>query len=372
VLVVLLLAVVLAALGPTGALANMANPVMPGTLLAEPSAELADVAIEGETLTFDARPLATSRNVAVEATYHVRNDGADRTVPIVFVAAAAGKGDSGIWLDGTPLPTEIRPADKLPAAWQPPTTTPGIGDQAPLAYHVNSGSAMLFDLPLKPGRHDVRVRYTAVATALSADSPARYWQIGYVLAPARAWASFGKLEVAVDLPPGFLAAADPPLARQGDRLAGSFDGVPADTLALTLQAPVDHPTDLAPVAWLGGLAVSLAVGALGGRWLGRRRRTSFWMLPTAALVGVLWMAALIVLGSQQTFAVPESQVAWTYGYGRATVNLFTSPLALVAGLIVTQGAAFVAARRARRVPAVGPHPSPALRASKRLPEGEGT
>jgi hypothetical protein len=87
----LLMAILLAALSPTAALANMANPVQPGALLAEPSAELADVAIEGETLTFDARPLATSKNVTVEAIYHLRNDGADGTVPIVFVAAAAGR-----------------------------------------------------------------------------------------------------------------------------------------------------------------------------------------------------------------------------------------------------------------------------------------
>jgi hypothetical protein len=338
---------------PAVALANMANPVMPGTLLAEPAAELADIAIESEQLVLDARPLLRSRDVLVEATYHLRNDGAARTVPLVFVAAAMGKGDSGVWLDGADVRHAAEGSSGLPASWERPRTTPGLGDHAPLNYQANSTGAIRFALPLEPGRHDVKVRYTAQATAYSGDAPARYWQVGYVLAPARAWGGFGGLDVAVELPSGWHAAADPPLARQGDRLVGTFQGVPADALGLTLQAPVSGPTDLTPLGWLVGLAASVGVGVLAGRWLGRRRRSPLWALPLAVVVGVLWMVAVIVIGSLTPVAVPPEQVAWTYGYGRNILNLFTSPLALVLGPLVTEVVAFVAARRARRAALAG-------------------
>jgi hypothetical protein len=47
--------------------------------------------------------------------------------------------------------------------------------------------------------------------------------------------------------------------------------------------------------------------------------------------------------------IPNGQQAWTYGYGERMIGMITSPLALLAGIIVTQIAAVVARRLTRPI-----------------------
>ena len=345
----LLTLVPLVAMLATPALANMAPPYMPGDVVGEPRGAAKSVAIEREELALDLRPLAVGAPAQVTATYRVRNDGPAQSLSLVFVAPGLADQRDGpaVWLDGAPVPSEATTQEVLPDTWQPPKSTPGLGGGEDLYYATSSGDnrALGFTLALPPGRHDVRVSYPAVATAYSGDSPVRYWQLGYVLAPARDWASFGGLDVRVDLPAGWSAASEPAIPRSGDALVGSFDAIPADALALTAQAPVPIVIQTLPFAWIGGLVLSILVGSLVGRWLGHRRRRSLWALIPALLVGVAWM--LLVLSTASVTLVgpiPEGQEAWVYGYGERMIALLTSPLALICGIIVTLLAAVVARR----------------------------
>lgn len=350
------LALVIGALGaPSAALANMAAPWKPGDVVGEPRGAAKSVAIVREELAIDLRPLAAGERAQVSATYRVRNDGAAQSMDLLFIAPTLAEGAKGtstvVLLDGTPIASRATRPASLPDSWQPPKTTPALrsGDES-FDYQTSSqdNRALTFTLALSPGPHEVRVSYQAVATARSGDSPVAYWQLGYVLAPARDWASFGGLDVRVELPAGWAAASEPALARSGDVLAGSFDAIPADALALTAQAPVPTVIDAMPPAWVGGLVVSLVVGMLVGRWLGHRRRSSLWALIPALLVGIAWMAAVIVAGGiQYVGSVPNAQRAWTYGYGEQMIGLLTSPFALLGGIIFTQLAAVVAKRRTR-------------------------
>jgi len=348
--VILVLVLIGALVLPTPASANMANPHQPGDPVGEPSGGLESVAIERETLVLDLRPLADDQPAVVDATYNVRNDGSARTLRLVFVATGLVGNDNGVWLDGQPISTTPAMTSVVPSSWEPPKTTPGI-DGGALGYDIRANGTLTFALSLTAGRHRIRVHYGAHASAYSGDAPARYWQLGYVLAPARSWESFGGLDVDVRLPPGWRAASSPSLTRVGDVLTGSFRTIPADTLGLTVQAPIvatPRPIDLTPVAWLGGLIVAAAAGLLIGRWLGQRRRTLLWAVPPACVVGILWAIAVLVSTAWDpaAAAVPASQVAWTYDYGRGGAALAAAFLAFLAALLVLPVAAFAGRRHA--------------------------
>jgi hypothetical protein len=206
------LTLLIVALGlPDQAAANMANPVQPGDLVGEPSAALQSIAIVQERLNLDLRPLLTDQPVHIAATYQVQNGGTATTLPLEFVATGLTTGATTVQLDGQPITALALAAPPLPASWQAPATTPAIGAGPPLHYQARRDGVLTFQLRLLPGPHTITVGYPARASAYSDDRPTRYWQLGYVLAPARQWASFGQLDVTVELPSGWSSASQPPL-----------------------------------------------------------------------------------------------------------------------------------------------------------------
>jgi hypothetical protein len=326
---------------------NMAPTVMPGHAVGEPAGELADVHIEREQLNFDLRPLADGDAVTVEATYQVRNDGAPRQLDLVFVAAGLVDGDGGVWLDGAPVDytTErLTPSAEPPPGipWRPPQTTPQLAGGT-VGYSAQYEGLLRFSLELGAGAHEIRVRYPAEATAYTGASPARFWQLGYSLAPARQWASFGTLDVVVQLPPGWHFAASPELTRQGDEARGSFAGIPADAIGMTMQFPVSDPD---PISWLligvasvTGLALAALVGYLFGR--AGRRPSSAWPINLLYAL-VASFVAIFLRGTimRDETSVPASQAAWGYfpGIGDAIGDAFTA----IAGFVVMLPVLFLA------------------------------
>lgn len=342
--------------------ANMAAPPPPqtvhrGSRLGEPAGGLRDVFIEHETLRMDLRPLADAKPASVEAVYRVRNDGAPRTLDLLFVADGLARGATSVAVDGRPVAAAAGGAAALPASWRAPASTPDPADSAgTLPYEPRSQGTLAFRITLPTGRHEIRVRYPAEPAAYSTNGLTPIWQLGYVLAPARDWAGFGTLDVRVDLPRGWMAKSSIPLRRDGNALAGSFRGVPADALALGVQKPEPSPSlwyllwavlTAAVLAFCGWLAWRL------GAALGRRGKRSAWALPASAGLALLWTIASAIGYS----AVP-SLVEWqagpyagayavrALGYGATFFLLLLVPVLLLLGVITLQLAAFLGCRRA--------------------------
>jgi hypothetical protein len=334
---------------PAAATANMANPSQPGDPAGEPGGELDQMHVEHERLNIDMRPLERAEPARVEATYSIRNDGPARAVELVFVASGLDGTESGVWLNGAPVDFRLA-NDALPVPWLPPATTPGL-ERPPLPYEDAAQGQLLFTLTLAPGQHDVKVSYTAAAGAYSGSSPTRYWQLGYVHTPARSWSSFGTLDVSVQLPAGWAAASDPPLDRMGDELRASFEGVPADSLAITAQAP---PPGTTALWFLAAAAVVVVLSALlaraGGRFLGRRRRSSLWLLPASLVGGIVggFVVVMVGIGTLGGQFIPAAQRAWTYGNTAGILLLLSFPMIALGLVLLIQIVGALARRRAVR------------------------
>lgn len=346
----------------TAAWANMAAPPDPrtvraGTPLTEPMGGLRDVFIEHETLTFDLRPIEDGHLARVDAIYRVRNDGPARTLDLVFIADGLTSGATTVSVDGRPLPRRQGTAGALPPNWRAPATTPALDSaNGPLPYAPGPEGTLSFQVPLAEGRHEIHVSYPVRATAYSVNDLTPIWQFGYVLAPARSWGGFGRLEVRVHAPRGWRLATEPSLREQDGAWVGRWDGLPADAISLSLQRP---PPSSGPwyLLWAAASAVALAlVGRLGwiaGRALGRRGKSAWWaLLPTFGLT-VVWTIASMVL-----YAYVPELVGWQAGelageyalrsmrYGSTILGLLMVPVILVVGLVVVHTCAVLGRRRA--------------------------
>ncbi|MGI8607860.1 MAG: hypothetical protein ACR2MY_01325 [Candidatus Dormibacteria bacterium] len=346
------------------ALANMANPLQAGDQVGEPSTALHSVAVEREDLVLDLRGLgqppvgnSTHRLVQVRAGYGLRNTGPSTTQDLVFVAPGLQAAGASVALDGVEVPAVAGVFTDLPSTWRAPTSTPAVGSGETLSYQARAGSVLRFTLALAPGQHRVAVRYAAQPTTHDGEDAARSWQVGYVLAPARQWASFSGLHVTVQVPPGWLVATNPSLRRAGDTLTGTFDSVPADSLGITTQfpTPVPAPNFTLPVL-VGGLALGAVAGWLAGAWLGRRRHASTWALPLAVVWGVALAALIVVAGvAALDTHVPEEQLSRTFTYGRGLPSLGLAGFGFLAAVAVSQLSAIWG--RHRYAPISAPRPA---------------
>ncbi|HEX8244479.1 MAG TPA: hypothetical protein VF541_13315 [Longimicrobium sp.] len=341
--------------------ANMAEPPPPQTVhrgarLGEPAGGLRSVFIEHETLRMDLRPLKDGKPAIVEAVYRVRNDGPARTLDLLFVADGLAHGATNVTVDGHPVAATPGGAASLPASWRPPAETPDPADSAGLPYEPRSQGTLAFRVTLPAGRHEIRVRYPADATAYTKRALTPVWQLGYVLAPARDWAGFGTLEVRIELPRGWKAESSIPLRRSGNVLAGSFRGVPADALALGVQKPEPSASPwylLWTVLTAAGLALCGWAAWRLGAALGRRNKSSAWALPASVGMVLLWTIA-----SALAYSAVPSLVAWQAGpyvneyriralsYGAVFVGMLLLVVLLSLGIIILQTAAFLGRRRA--------------------------
>ncbi|HEU4597202.1 MAG TPA: hypothetical protein VFS10_18875 [Pyrinomonadaceae bacterium] len=382
-LAVLLVCATLCAL-PCGARANMAArqpEARAGGLLGEPFGLLKSVHIERETLLIDLRPLADLRPAVVEATYKVRNDGEARALELVFVAdglsadggwvwngsdwvrdaRAKPLAEAGVWLDGARVEgARAETGAELPEEFRPPSRTPALYEsQEELPYKTEADGTIIFRVTLAPGPHTFVVRYAARPSAF-ADTLSHEinWQLGYVLAPARRWESFGGLDAKVLLPTGWHAASEPALTREGDALVKSWDVIPADSLAITFKTRERTVFD-SDRLWLTliilGLLLTAAAGFAGwkaGAWLGRRKRTSAWALLFSPVVaGALFALAYAVgrlLGSPPA---PEQNAFNEVGNYDFIITFLLGVLSVTLHFVVAQTCAFISRRRLTRRPA---------------------
>jgi len=219
--------------------ANVGPPSSGGQVVAEPVG-IKDVEITRESLTIDLRPLATNGLAQVEAVYQLHNHGAEKKLDLLFASGSAVVADFQVWLGDQPVASAPAKGKSLPASWRAPRETPGIRDAQGLDYlefDSRGVTPVAFAIAIPSGPNVLTVRYAAEAATHFFGEPMVYRQFAYVLAPARSWSGFGGLDVAIHLPENWCAACTPALEREGYTLKGRFADLPADAIALTVQAP---------------------------------------------------------------------------------------------------------------------------------------
>jgi hypothetical protein len=339
---------------PARVQANISAPWQEGTPAAEPGGNLGQLEVIREELAMDLRPLAQGTGgVPVRVRYEVRNRGPALTSDLVFVTPGIASGE--VLLDGTVLQGTESRMETLPEVWQN-AQTPDI-DGGSLRYESYEMAAetrvLAFSLTLaERAQHVIEVRYELMPGWNDTSDMYLSHQIAYLLAPARQWGDFGTLDVRVQVPAGWEAAALPALQRQGDTLVGQFQGVPADFLGVTVRRPAEHGW-----GWIL-LGISAVAGVVLGPMLARRlgRRTAMWSRGRALLVGlgasVLTGALLLGLPAGALLLwealLDRTQLAVRYLYG-VTMTLFLLGPLVGAFYVILAGVLFVWARRwARR------------------------
>ncbi len=337
----LLFGLLAAALWLTASLAhaNSAKPWRDGQDPEEAVEPLEGLVIEREVLTIDARPLVAEPRIEVTARYEVRNDGASLTTPLVFVSPGVAAGV--VTLDGESVWSAPQSTDGMPEPWRGESKTPNPEGGEGIPFSQSSG-ALTFTATFEPGVHVLEVRYEF--------RPSEYYgrrlkdfQFAYNLAPARHWGGFGTLEVVVETPPMWDVVAEPELERVDGAWRATFEGVPTDSLGMTIvpRAPVRAliPAVLTVLGLLAVVMISVAMGRAVAN------RTAGWLLvPLLVLGGGIGMGTARAAGMGAfAAAVGASLVAPDTDYD----DLLLAALFVVIGAVVAPIAFAIGKRRAR-------------------------
>lgn len=227
-----------------------------GPTLAEPS--FRDVTVEGESVVLDLRPLEAGDPAEVVAEYRLRNETWDgpafgdmrgpATVRAWVLFVTPGMLDGGARLDDTELFVAPVAVCGLQPEWAPPAEVPAP-DGGALRFRTPTTArtrwcgagrraveAFRFHLSVPPGEHVLRVAYRVEPGRAGA----ALRTLAFVFGRPDGWSGFGPVRVEVLLPPFWQAAASPPLGRDGDRLAATFERLPANALGLSARPSAER------------------------------------------------------------------------------------------------------------------------------------
>lgn len=356
--------VALFCLFPAPTWANLGPPSYGGQVTAEPIG-IENVEITRETLTIDLRPVAKKEPAQVDAIYHLRNDGQDKELDLLFALGTLDTEDFQVWLNDQPVASQPAPATDLPSSWQPPEHTPGL-NHPPLDYlrYSYQIAPRTLSVTIPPGKQDLKVNYSTQTATHLQGKPTIYHQFAYILAPARSWSVFGGIDITIHLPLAWQVATTPPLIRKGDNLTGAFTELPGDAIALTMQAPAGwayRPMRwgtqiLLGLTWIGGLGLGWRLGRRQGRQLATQQPPRIYrqVWPWSLGFGLIWGMAILAIGWLAIYSpdwvLPAGQVS-RYGYGQGFALLGVMGLSLlsvaIGGIVL-----LVAATRSRQVKGV--------------------
>ena len=184
------------------------------------------------------------------------------------------------------------------------------------------------------------------------------YQVGYVLSPAKSWRSFGDLKLTLKVPEGWAFASSLPLEASAGGFAATFDGLPADNLALSLQPPLDQSALTGAAALpIVALVLALLQAVFAGRAVALRvhRKNSRHAAVVAITLAVMVLAAIAT-----GFAVSLADIFGTelfetqhlssnYRYGRSMGTwLLVVPGGVMLSLLLVPLSVGVFMRRLRR------------------------
>jgi hypothetical protein len=327
------------------AMADAAPPIVPGDPVGVPSGAVRDVFIEHEDLTMDLSSMNTATDTyappaaAVLARYSLRNDGAAKGIDLVFVTASQHVSGVQVVLDGQTVAANVGPLGPIPSSWMPPTGTPAPQGGPDVPYSVDRPAGLTFHIELSAGRHTMVTSYQALPTQTTSSAyEPHYWQLAFVLSPARQWEGFGDLAVTVRVPAGWPAAVRPGLDRHGDVLSGSFSGIPADSFGITTRMPT--PTDWSSAAENSGLAAVLLLCAIAGWFFARPTR---WpgLIFAAPILAVVPAALFFAALQTRYYSIPSGQMSWSGLKLLLFEQVGQALVVFIEGTILSQVALFV-------------------------------
>jgi hypothetical protein len=260
---------------PVGVYANVTGTsTLPGDASGEPLGSLNNIAILHETLTFDLSSLTHQEQSAhITAVYQLQNNGQQTTANLVFISPGIVRGK--IFFDGTLVRSGKAEEIVIPSSYAPPSASPPFNEQDkayPIHYTIteNRSSGFQFQIAIPAGKHELKVSYDAEMASYGEVRPVIIYQIGYVLSPAKDWQSFGDLAIQVIFPDEWEISASLPLQKTKNMAAATFEGLPADTFAISIRKPINPiKIKVLDAMQYAGIPSALILGILFGMLFGR-------------------------------------------------------------------------------------------------------
>lgn len=205
--------------------------------------------------------------------YQLQNNGEQATANLVFISPGIVRGK--IFFDGTLVRSGKAQEILIPSSYAPPSASPPLSEQDkayPIHYTIteNRSSGFPFQITISAGKHELKVSYDAEMASSGAAGPVIIYQIGYVLSPAKNWQSFGNLVIRIIFPDEWEISASLPLQKTKNMAIATFEGLPADTFAISFRKPI-NPMKIKALDAMQyvGIPSSLIIGILFGMLFGR-------------------------------------------------------------------------------------------------------
>ena len=218
------------------------GPVSTSAVVVGEPLGLTKVVIESEKLVIDLRPIEQGKPATVSASYQLRNDFDPEVQSLAFAFGSNANANHEVRLNGQVVEGYFSESSiETFQSWWPPLVTPSLmAAEEDLPFRSRgwrSIKPLFFECTIPSGSSELVVHYQEHATIVF-DRPTMYRQFAYLLSPAKNWSAFGTLNVELEVPEGWSVACVPEMVRQGETLKGSYSGLPADSISITLRPPV--------------------------------------------------------------------------------------------------------------------------------------
>lgn len=241
--------------------ANMAAPPTPET--AKSVGELfikENIAIQQENLVID---LKNKDFAQVSATYFIQNQKKIEDLELVFVAEGLVENNFEVMLNNQKVSTKLQEITQMPTSWLAPDSVLVSSNRYIPYYHAGyqpsdtlsqryrksqvankKSQNIFFKLTLPEGKNEIKVTYKAQTNRFfDKNNITSLSEFVYILAPAKNWQSFSRLNVKILLPVGYNATNNLGLKyADTDKnptlnpvIEKSFDNIPADYLSVVLS-----------------------------------------------------------------------------------------------------------------------------------------
>jgi hypothetical protein len=187
--------------------ANMASPIIPGTMMATPfTSQYVDIL--GEKIFIKINEGFTTARFHIE--YRIKSSANGMQIPLIFYAMDYSS-EFKVWIDGKELvikklPSELQLNDSILLSdfkyifskeSQSENSQLNINEDLKTDFYININDLLFFETDITEGEHIIKVEYEALAEIDGSDWVNKY-SFRYSLSPAKYWKSFGTLALKVD------------------------------------------------------------------------------------------------------------------------------------------------------------------------------